>query len=59
MTFTAQKSERDLRTVDVRVTYGPITINVAEDIGHLRSFWGDLGRVLDAAEKPAEVTEDV
>jgi hypothetical protein len=57
MTFTAQQSVSNNRIVDVRVTYGPITINVAEDIGHLRSFWGDLGRVLDSAEKPEEVSE--
>ena len=50
MTFWAQRAAKN---IDVRVTYGPIAITVTEDPGHLRSFWGELGRLLDETEKEA------
>lgn len=37
----------------IHVTSGPVSITVQEDPAHLRSFWGELGRVLDAAESEA------
>lgn len=42
----------------VHVTYGPISITVQEDPGHLRSFHGELGRLLDAAEQEAKVPSE-
>jgi hypothetical protein len=35
----------------VSYTNGPVEIHIDEHIGHLRSFWGQLGRDLDEAEK--------
>lgn len=52
MTFSAARSERDPHTVDVRITHGPVTVEVSEHPGHLRSFWGQLGRLLDQVEQP-------
>lgn len=53
MTFSAKFNERE-KTVGVHVTYGPITIDVNEHPGHLRSFWHDLGAVLNEAESKDE-----
>jgi len=44
---------RDARQVKVSCTYGPVEFAVTEDAQHLRHFWGQLGRLLDEAEKPA------
>lgn len=52
MTFWAGQSDNG-KAVDVNVTYGPIAIKVQEDPGHLRSFWGELGRLLDKVEEEA------
>lgn len=49
MTLSAQWNENN-DTITVRTTYGPITNEVREDTGHVRSFWGQLGHVLAAAE---------
>lgn len=49
MTFWATRTD-DGKRIDVHVTYGPVEVKVAEDIGHLRHFWHDLGRQLDQAE---------
>lgn len=46
--FAAREGEH----VKVQVTYGPIVFSVTEDPGHVRHFWGQLGRILDEAEKP-------
>jgi hypothetical protein len=32
--------------LEVRFTYGPVTSSITEGYGHLRSFWGQLGRLL-------------
>lgn len=48
MTFSVQ--EKGAQSAEVRVTYGPISILVDEQVGHLRSFHGDLGRLLDRME---------
>ena len=48
MTFFATANERD--RIDVHCTYGPVTIKVDEDPGHLRAFWGELGRLLEQVE---------
>ena len=53
MTLVANRDERDPNTVIVRTTYGPITNEVREDIGHVRSFWAQLGRVLHTPEDRA------
>ncbi len=52
MTFWADRNQ-DGKRVNVHTTYGPISITTAEDIGHARSFWGELGRLLDAMEHEA------
>jgi hypothetical protein len=55
MTFWAQQKTE--KAIDVHVTYGPISITVLEDVGHLRSFWGELGRLLDQVENPPAADE--
>ena len=71
MTFWASKHDRDPQTAVVHVTYGPVRMEVDEHIGHLRSFWSELGRLLEdmetelkrraeaeaEAEADAEITE--
>ena len=56
MTLVANRDERDPNTVIVRTTYGPVTNEVREDIGHVRSFWVQLGRVLHAPEDGNQIT---
>lgn len=36
--------------VTVRTTYGPVVNEVTEDVGHVRAFWSDLGRLLEEIE---------
>lgn len=50
MTFHATNSEHQPEQVTVHVTSGPVEIKVAENYLHLRSFWHQLGEVLDRAE---------
>ena len=50
MTFWAQAIPGNTKRVDVKVTYGPIAITVAEDVGHLRSFMGQLENLLETVE---------
>ena len=58
MTFSAQQSPHNRKHIDVQVCSGPVVVKVTEDAGHLRHFWGELGRVLNEAEKPAEAAPD-
>lgn len=55
MTFFASKSAETgyagTPRVDVHVTYGPVSITVTEEPGHLRSFQRELGKLLDAVEQ--------
>lgn len=55
MTFFAEKSAvtgyPGRPNVDVHITYGPVTIVVNEDAGHLRSFHRELGKLLDELDK--------
>jgi hypothetical protein len=37
--------------VDVHVTSGSLAVKVREDIRHVRSFWSQLGAVLDQMER--------
>jgi hypothetical protein len=53
MTLFANRSE-DTGTIKVHCTYGPIEFAVTEDPGHLRSFWSELGRMLNEAEHGTE-----
>jgi hypothetical protein len=55
MTFWAQRNIDRPELVDVHVTHGPISISVSEDPGYLRSFWGELGRLLNDAEHGTEL----
>lgn len=64
MTLTANRVERHPNApittperIVVRTTYGPITNEVTEDAGHVRSFHAQLGRVLDEAEGTPNRTE--
>lgn len=50
MTFYASKHDRDPQTAVVHVNYGPVRMEVDEHIGHLRSFWSELGRLLEDME---------
>jgi hypothetical protein len=49
VTFWAQRAEGS-QQVDVNVTSGPVSVKVTEHYMHLRHFWGELGKILDAAE---------
>lgn len=51
MTFFAQAAPGGKRVV-VNVTYGPISIKVDEDPGHLRNFHAELGTLLSTIETP-------
>lgn len=55
MTFWATKSTltgyAGTPQVDVQVTYGPVSVKVTEDPGHLRSFHRELGKLLDGIEQ--------
>lgn len=62
MTFMVNKTDRvnfGEEIAIVRVTYGPITIEVEEGVSHLRSFWGDLGRVLGEVKHEKEAEEAI
>lgn len=54
MTFWANRDEHVKHNVNVHVTSGPVTIKVTEHYAHLRSFWHQLGTVLDDAEKGSD-----
>lgn len=58
MTLSASRAERHPNTPDdvpekivVRTTYGPILNEVTEDIGHVKHFWGQLGRLIEELEE--------
>jgi hypothetical protein len=57
VTLTAQRAERHPNTPEttperivVRTTYGPITNEVTEDIGHVKHFHEQLGRLIEELE---------
>lgn len=50
MTFTAQRDPRNDRQIIVRTTSGPVVNEVTEHAGHVRSFHGQLGRLLAEVE---------
>lgn len=61
MTLTATRAERHPNTpattperIVVRTTYGPITNEVVEDIGHVKSFHAYLGQLIDQIEESTE-----
>ena len=57
MTFSARAIDRPgpgERFAQVQVTSGPVTIVVEEPVSYLRSFWAELGRVLEHAEKESQ-----
>lgn len=54
MTLWAQQAEDNREILEVNVTNGAITVRIREHIGHLRSFWGELGRLLEKAEQKPE-----
>jgi hypothetical protein len=37
--------------IAVRITQGMLDIKLTEDLGHLRAFHGELGRLLDKMER--------
>ena len=57
MTLTANRADRHPNTPDttperivVRTTYGPITNEVTEDIGHVKLFHAQLGALIEQLE---------
>lgn len=56
MTFMARKSGGG-KNIVVRTTYGPVTIEVEEEPGHVRSFWGELGTLLREIEHGPDAPE--
>ena len=57
MTLSAQRADRHPNAPDsmperiiVRTTYGPVTNEVVEDIGHVKSFHEQLGRLIQSIE---------
>ena len=57
MTFSAHRAERHPNTPEttpersvVRTTYGPVLNEVTEDIGHVKSFHEQLGRLIEELE---------
>ena len=59
MTLTASRAERHPNTPDstperivVRTTYGPIVNEVTEDLGHVKNFHEQLGRLIAELETP-------
>ena len=52
MTLSAQQGKPTLhgKTVIVRTTYGPVTNEVVEDLGHVKSFWSQLGQLIESIE---------
>ena len=62
MTLFATRVERHPNTPEsvpeqiiVHTTYGPITNEVKEDIRHIKSFWADLGRLIESIENEKDV----
>ena len=49
-------ASRDGARVIVHADSGPVKVAVEEDLAGVRRFWGELGRLLEAAEnaQPAE-----
>ena len=45
--------------VMVSVTYGPVQVQVIEHMSHARSFWHQLGALLNEMEHPAPAVTDV
>jgi hypothetical protein len=51
MTVSISKDENNAYGgAKLRYTYGPVTLEFAEDAGHWRGAWAELGRVLDEIE---------
>ena len=57
MTLTAHRADRHPNTPErtpvqivVRTTYGRITNEVIEDLGHVKSFWSQLGQLIESIE---------
>lgn len=41
------------KTISIHSTYGPARFTITEDLGHVRSFWAELGRRIEEAEHDA------
>lgn len=56
MTLSAQQGKPTThgKTVIVRTTYGPVTNEVVEDLGHVKNFWADLGRLIEQIENETD-----
>lgn len=50
MTVWVTRNEHNPRHLDLHHTYGPAEVTWTEDIGHLRSYHSELGKMLDQAE---------
>jgi hypothetical protein len=51
MTFSAARTGTDPHQITVAYTYGPVTVHMTENSGHLRAFWHQLGVLLEEAEE--------
>ena len=58
MTLIARRAERHPNAPEttperivVRTTYGPVVNEVTEDIGHVKSFWTQLGQLIKSLEE--------
>jgi hypothetical protein len=49
MTLHATRTE-DPNKVAVHFTYGTINVQITEDVNHVRSFWAQLGRLINEDE---------
>ena len=60
MTLSAQRQKRhpnapatEPERIIVRTTYGPVTNEVVEDLGHVKSFHAQLGQLIEQIESHA------
>ncbi len=47
MTLRANQDVDRPQNIKVSCTYGPISFYVSEELGHVRNFWSELGRLLE------------
>ncbi len=57
MTVFANRVDPRSDNIKIGITYGPVSTYIEEHAGHLRSFWSQLGRLLDEIEAPEERVE--
>lgn len=53
MTIFASKVHENSPNVKIGITYGPVSTYIEENVGHLRNFHTELGKLLDEMEAAA------